>query len=202
MLDNGTNHTIGVWASTERPAADGAFKQVSRLGFPLVNEVLIPLGEKDHWNAVDPVDDAQFFQYILDPEPAKLIPVLYPGVKVPPAPRNDLVSIFLTGIEGLNMPKGVVPSSQLRLNTDIAPAANPSRLGILGGDTAGFPNGRRPADDVVDIELRALAGGTPLTPAFNVAPNNTLGDGVDVNDVPFRQSFPYLADPQDYEDTE
>jgi hypothetical protein len=121
---------------------------------------------------------------------------------VPDPPRDDLATIFLTGIPGLNKPNGVVPSSQLRLNTAIKPSDNPSRLGILGGDNAGFPNGRRPADDVVDIELRALAGGTPLTPDFNHAPNNQLGDGVDANDVPLRQSFPYLADPQDYTDTE
>jgi hypothetical protein len=83
----------------------------------------------------------------------------------------------------------------LRRNTAIPPSTNPSRFGLLGGDTAGFPNGRRPADDVVDIELRALAGGTPFTPAFNVAPNNALGDGVDHNDTPFLSTFPFLSMP-------
>ena len=121
---------------------------------------------------------------------------------MPSPPRNDLATIFLTGIPGLNKPAGVEASSQLRLNMAIQPSDNPNRLGVLRGDNAGFPNGRRLADDVVDIELQALAGGTPLTPDFNKAPNNQLGDGVDANDVPFRNSFPYLADPQAYTDTE
>ncbi len=188
---------------TEPKSSSGPWVQLSRLDMPLVNELVIPLKDKNRWNGSKPAFDSQFLKYVQNPEPARLVDaILLPNDGVPGPPRDDLVSIFLTGIEGLNMPKGVVPSSQLRLNTDIAPAANPSRLGILGGDTAGFPNGRRPADDVVDIELRALAGGTPLTPDFNHPPNNTLGDGVDVNDVAFRQSFPYLADPQDYTDTD
>jgi hypothetical protein len=137
---------------------------------------------------------------VLDPEPARLIEDIL-GVDVPEPPRNDLVTIFLTGIEGLNKPEGVKPSSQLRLNMAIEPSANPNRLGVLGGDNAGFPNGRRLADDVVDIELRALAGATPLTPEFNKPPNNQLGDGVNANDVPFLNRFPYVAEPQDYTDT-
>ena len=184
-------------------SSQGPWVQLSRLDMPLVNELVIPLKDKNRWNASKPRFDGQFLEYVVDPYPARLVDaILLPNDEVPPPPRDDLVSIFLTGIDGLNKPNGVVPSSQLRLNTAIMPSPNPSRLGILGGDTAGFPNGRRPADDVVDIELRALAGGTPLTPAFNEADNNTLGDGVNANDVPFRNVFPYLADPKDYEDAE
>jgi hypothetical protein len=168
---------------------------------PLVNELIIPLKDKNRWNGSKPRFDSQFLSYVLDPEPARLEESQL-GVDVPEPPRNDLATIFLTGIPGLNKPKGVVPSSQLRLNTAIKPSDSPKRLGFLRGDRAGFPNGRRPIDDVVDIELQALAGATPLTPDFNKAPNNTIGDGVDANDVPLRHSFPYLADPQDYTETE
>ena len=182
---------IGVYASSWRrqtkvlspsgndPLSLGQWVQVSRLGMPLVNEVVIPLGKKDRFNASEPADDAQFGKFVLDPEVARLIPVLYPGVKVPAAPRNDIATIFLTGIPGLNQPKNVVPSEMIRLNMGIAPSKTPSPLGLLGGDNDGFPNGRRLADDAPDIELRALAGGTPFTPDFNIAPNNKLGDGVE-----------------------
>jgi Domain of unknown function (DUF4331) len=175
--------------------------QLSRLDMPLVNELVIPLKDKNRWNGSQPRFDKQFAGYVLDPEPARLIEDIL-GVDVPKPPRDDLATIFLTGIPGLNKPAGVVPSSQLRLNTAVQPSDDPDRLGVLGGDNAGFPNGRRPVDDVVDIELQALAGGTPLTPGFNKAPNNQLGDGVNANDVPLRTSFPYLADPQDYTETE
>jgi hypothetical protein len=169
--------------------------QVSRLGMPLVNEVVIPLGLKDRFNASDPVNDGQFASFVLNPEPARLIPVLYPGVKVPPAPRNDLAAIFLTGIPGLNRPARVTPSEMIRLNMAIPPSVSPNPLGLLAGQLDGFPNGRRLGDDVVDIEIRALAGGTPFTPAFNVSPNNQLGDGVNQNDKSFLSSFPYVAHP-------
>src|SRR5262249_5472995 len=157
----------------------------------------IPLGLKDRFNGSEPEDDAQFAKFVLDPEPARLIPVLYPGVKVPPAPRNDLVAIFLTGIAGLNQPMGVKASEMIRLNMAIppTPVASQNRLGLLAGQLDGFPNGRRLGDDVVDIEIRALAGATPLTPQFNVSPNNLLGDGVDANDKPFLTHFPYVAHP-------
>ena len=188
---------------TNPKSSSGPWVQLSRLDMPLVNELVIPLKDKNRWNGSKPAFDSQFGKYVLDPEPARLIDaILLPNDDVPDPPRNDLAAIFLTGIQGLNKPKGVVPSSQLRLNTAIEPTANPSRLGILGGDNAGFPNGRRPVDDVVDIELRALAGGTPLTPDFNHPPNNTLGDGVNRNDKPLRTSFPYLADPQSYAETD
>jgi hypothetical protein len=169
--------------------------QVSRLGMPLVNEVVIPLGKKDRFNASDPLGDQQFAQFVVNPEPARLIPVLYPGVKVPPSPRNDLVAIFLTGIAGLNQPPNVRPAEMIRLNMAILPSGIPNRLGLLAGQSDGFPNGRRLGDDVVDIELRALAGGTPFTPSFNVSPNNVLGDGVDANDKSFLPAFPYVSSP-------
>jgi hypothetical protein len=207
---------IGVYSQTKRqqarvlspsgpgsaPRNSGAYVNVSRLGMPLVNEVVIPLGQKDHFNASEPSDDAQFLGFVQDPEPARLIPVLYPGVTVPPAPRNDLVTIFLTGIPGLNQPPNVKPSEMIRLNTSTPVAANPNPLGVLAGDVQGFPNGRRLGDDVVDIELRALAGATPFTPAFVKSPNNLLGDGVNANDMPFLSAFPYVATPhQGYEHT-
>jgi hypothetical protein len=208
---NDTNSIIGVYSTTFRRRLvvddddrehghghgddDGQWVQVSRLGMPLVNEVVIPLGQKDRFNASDPEQDAQFASFVLNPEPARLIPVLYPSIKVPPAPRNDLVAIFLTGIAGLNQPAHVTPSEMLRLNMAILPSASPDRLGLLAGQADGFPNGRRLGDDVVDIELRALAGGTPLTPAFNIFPNNGLADGVDKNDKPFLATFPYMAHP-------
>ncbi|HEX6673952.1 MAG TPA: DUF4331 domain-containing protein [Actinomycetes bacterium] len=207
---------IGVYAASERrqvkvlsstgdqPRTFGSWVRVSRLGMPLVNEVVIPLGKKDRFNASDPADDAQFGNFVLDPEPARLIPVLYPGVKVPAAPRNDIATIFLTGIPGLNQPANVKPSEMIRLNMGI-PATPPDKqdpLGLLAGQMDGFPNGRRLADDVTDIELRALAGGTPFTPDFNKAPNNLLTDGVQANDKPFLASFPYLATPhQGYDHT-
>jgi len=210
------NAVIGVYSQTKRfktrvlqadgspPVESGQFVNVSRLGNPLVNEVILPLGEKDRFNSSNPVDDAQFLPYVLDPEPGRLIPALYP-VAVPPAPRNDLAAIFLTGIPGLNQPPNVRPSEMLRLNVAIPPSApvgQGNRLGLLGGDNAGFPNGRRLEDDVTDIELRAVAGATPFTPAFNVSPNNVLSDGVDTNDRPFLTGFPYVGTPhQGYEHT-
>jgi Domain of unknown function (DUF4331) len=198
---------IGVWSTTERRTDrvfgggsvknGGAFTQVSRLGMPLVNEVVAPLGAKDAFNASKPSADKQFLPAVQKPEVATLIPKLYPGVTVPEGDRDDIVTIFLTGIPDVNQPKGVKPSEMIRLNTSIAPTAagQQSRLGLLAGQNDAFPNGRRLVDDVYDIELRALAGGTPFTPDFNHAPNNALTDGVDANDVPFLAAFPYLAQP-------
>ncbi len=193
----GSNPIIGVWATSSRPTTTtraagsetnaGAFVQVSRLGMPLVNEVVIPVGKKDAWNGSAPTADAQFLSYVTDPEVPKLLQAIY-GIPAPATPRNDLVQVFLTGVSGLNQPPGVRPSEMIRLNTDIGPNGNPARLGVLAGDTAGFPNGRRLTDDVVDITLQAAVGvlGGVAT---------TLGDGVNVNDVQFRSSFPYLAQP-------
>jgi hypothetical protein len=207
------NAVIGVWATSSRGRVTvlstgsirrqtiGGFSQVSRLGMPLVNEVVMSHAFKDIFNASEPSGDKALFDTnvdfknrILDPELAKLYTLLY-GVTVPPAPRNDLVSVFLTGIAGANQPPNVVPAEMLRLNVAVpatsGDAAN--RLGVIGGDNGGFPNGRRLADDVVDIELRVVAG--VLVPGFNVAPNNALTDGVDTNDKAFLSSFPYTALP-------
>ena len=115
------------------------------------------------------------------------------GVDVPPPPRNDLVAVFLTGVAGLNQPPGVKASEMLRLNVAIPPTTSPNRLGVIAGDNAGFPNGRRLADDIVDIALR-VSGGV-LVSGFDKAPNNQLGDGVDGNDAPFKTTFPYMAPP-------
>ncbi len=200
---------IGVWSDSYRRkvrvlsndgagTSSGEWVKVSRLGMPLVNEVVVPVGAKDRFNASFPIADGQFAAGVLDPELARLIPILYPGVTVPAAPRtSDIVPIFLTGIPGLNQPANVKPSEMLRLNTSIAPTpwAQQNRLGLLAGQNDGFPNGRRLIDDVVDIELRAVAGGTPFTPDFNKFPNNALTDGVNGNDRPLLTSFPYVAPP-------
>lgn len=205
---------IGVWSTSSRRtttvirpdgtrSSEGDYVQISRLGNPLVNEVVIPLNLKDAFNSLYPKNDAIAAPFVQDPQLAKLLQAVF-SIAIPPAPRNDLVSIFATGIpvNGITGPNYTtflsdgIPHEMLRLNVAIAPSANPNRLGLLGGDVAGFPNGRRVNDDVTDIALRAVAGGTPFTPATNVAPNNTLGDGVDHNDVPFLNRFPYLGTPQ------
>jgi hypothetical protein len=195
---------IGVWSTASRPSVtirgfgeerhNASYVQVSRLGQPLVNEVVIPRGAKDLFNSLDPTGDGAALDFVTDPEVPKLLAALF-GIQSPPAPRNDLVTIFLTGIPGLNQPVNVRPAEMLRLNVAIPPAAAPNRFGVLGGDFAGFPNGRRPGDDVVDIALRAMAGATPLTPEFNTGINAQLGDGVDGNDKPYLSVFPYLAAP-------
>jgi hypothetical protein len=202
---NDPNAVIGIWSTASRPSttvrhkageetSQGKMIQVSRLGQPLVNEVVIPLGAKDLFNSLEPTEDAAALPFVLDPEVPKLLSAIF-GVQSPPSPREDLVTIFLTGIPNLNQPPGVRPSEMLRLNTAIPPSLAPSPFGVLGGDVAGFPNGRRLADDVVDIALRVMAGATPLTPQFIVNPNKALGDGVSGNDKPFLTSFPYLATP-------
>jgi hypothetical protein len=211
-----SNAIIGVYSETQRLAhrslserdpfvrQSGQWVNVSRLGAPLVNEVVIPLGKKDRFNASEPENDLQFLQFVTNPELAGLIPALYPGVTVPPNPRDDLVQVFLTGIPGLNQPPNVRGSEHLRLNMAVPPVplaqgndpfANENHLGVIGGDVAGFPNGRRLADDVTDVALRAVAGGYVLTPDFNKAPNNILGDGVNANDRPFLAQFPYVGTP-------
>lgn len=208
---------IGGWTTSYRRSTrvltpngkavnSGAWVQVSRLGNPLVNEVVVPLAYKDLWNASKPANDAQFAGGVTDPEVPKLLHAIY-GLNVPPAPRNDLVTIFLTGIgkvpgllpDGLNQPANVKGAEELRLNLMVpAKGCNQgaNRLGLLALDVGGFPNGRRLCDDVVDIALQAMAGGTPFTPQYNVAPNNQLGDGVDCNPIKFLDSFPYVASPE------
>ncbi|HXI13161.1 MAG TPA: DUF4331 domain-containing protein [Thermoanaerobaculia bacterium] len=207
------NCVIGVWATAELPSrltrtlaapfitGSGAFVQVSRLGNPLVNELLVDLARKDAFSASQPTGDGAFLPLILDPELARLIDTLYPAIAVPPPPRNDLVTVFLTGIPNVNrqLVSANSPSEQLRLNMGIAPTAAicaGNRLGFIGGDNAGFPNGRRLEDDATDIALRVVAGGYALAPAgFNVFPNNRLGDGVNVNDRPCLTAFPYQGTP-------
>lgn len=198
------NAIIGVWSTASRPsvtarngaaeAHSGRYVQVSRLGQPLVNEVVIPRRLKDAFNSIPPTQDAVALPVVTDPELPKLLLALF-GVRSPAAPREDLVTIFLKGIPNLNQPPNVTPSEMLRLNTAILPSANPNPFGVLGGDVAGFPNGRRVGDDVTDIAIRAMAGATPLTPSFNTGINAVLGDGVAGNDVPYLTSFPYLAHP-------
>jgi len=204
------NCVVGVWTTAELPSrlvrtpgavtGSGAFVQVSRLGNPLVNELLIDLARKDAFSASQPTGDAAVLDRVLMPELARLIDTLYPAISVPPEPRNDLVTVFLTGIPNVNQQLNSVatPSEQLRLNMGIAPTAAicaGNRLGFIRGDNAGFPNGRRLEDDATDIALRVVAGGYPLTPAFNVAPNNALGDGVNMNDRPCLAAFPYQGTP-------
>jgi len=143
------------------PYPDSDYKQVSRLGMPLVNEVVIGLPDKDKFNGSDPKDDAQFLTYVTNPSLPVLLNSLFGNAaKVPGMPRNDLVAAFLTGVKKLNQPVRVIPAEMLRLNTSIEPTppAKQNDLGVLGGDLAGFPNGRRPYDDVVDITLRVAEG--------------------------------------------
>jgi hypothetical protein len=217
VLDPGA--VIGVWSSASRrrvrvfdertglTRGAGSYRQVSRLANPLFNEVLVPMSRKDRWNATDPDVDREFAKYVSDPELARLLPVLYPGVFPRLAaykkPRADLLAILLTGI-----PKGVVPGFQnftgttqadlIRLNVAVPPAAKPNPLGLVAGDPAGFPNGRRVFDDVVTVELRAIAGLTiPLVdPSFKPDDAATaITDGTSNTNAPFLTSFPYLGTP-------
>lgn len=185
--DVSANPIIGIWSTTDRRGVDGRYRQVSRLGMPLVNEVVIPLKDKNRFNASAPVNDGQFLDYVTKPELPKLIEAVY-GVPAPAEPRNDLVSVFLTGVEGLNMPRNVTPSEQLRLNMATPVSDDPNSLGVIGGDNQGFPNGRRLTDDVIDIALQVVEGELVGQP-------NDLADGVPANDVDFRDRFPYLALP-------
>jgi hypothetical protein len=217
MLRGPNDSVIGVWGTATRPSIrvqtdtgtqtfEGAPVQVSRLGMPLVNEVVVPVGAKDYFNGSKPKDDAQFLGAVQDPELPHLLNLVYPGA-FPTIPdsdpgtagiqRADLISVFLTGVGGLNKPAHVTPSEMLRLNLDTpicgtggAPACN--RLGVLAGDVQGFPNGRRLSDDVIDIALRVAMG--VLLPGHDVAAD-TLGDGVNTNESSFNDSFPYVAYP-------
>jgi hypothetical protein len=211
---------IGVWAAASRRKAkvrdgdgdgqeheSGPWVQVSRLGNPLVNEVLIPMGKKDYWNGQHAQDDSQFAQYVAHPELAKLLPVLYPGVFPNlaglTASRADLLAILLTGIpsgiiSGFQNFTGPRQADQLRLNMAIPPASNPNPLGILGGDLAGFPNGRRVFDDVTSIELRAIAGATyPLVqPSYTPdGAASVITDGLTPGSTRYQSHFPYLGVP-------
>ena len=214
--------TIGVWSGAsrrkvrmidagDRTSESGPWVQVSRLGNPLFNEVIVPLGDKDRWNAIHPADDKQFAHYVAHPELAGLLPVLYPKVFPNLAklnksgkPRADLEAILLTGI-----PKGIVsgfqnytgstPADQLRLNVAIPPTKHkPSIYGLLGGDPAGFPNGRRVFDDIVSIELRAVAGVTYALVDKSYKPDAAAGkltQGLMPQKHRYLSTFPYLGDP-------
>jgi hypothetical protein len=201
-----TNAVIGVWTTALRQSTkvlwpgtyedSGPLVQVSRLGMPLVNEVVAPLGAKDLFNSSHPGDDAQFLGAVTDPELARLLNLLYGDalVAVPESERDDLVTVFLTGVPGLNQPANVTPSEMLRLNLGIEPAEEENPLGVIAGDNAGFPNGRRLGDEVVDIELR-VAAGFLLGEEFQNGANGQLGDGVPTNDLPFLAEFPYVSTP-------
>jgi hypothetical protein len=220
-----TNGVVGVWAAAYRNRVriikedgtidnNGPLKQVSRLGVPLTNEILIALQDKDYWNSQKPQNDAQFDNYILNPEPARLENYLYPVLTdTETTNRQDLLAVFHTGIPGFNALPHPAHADELRLNLTITPTLTPNRMGVLAGDFAGFPNGRRLGDDVVDIELQAVAcaygaagnlvyslTGNCNPAVYNGFPNNAVGDGVDANDKPFLASFPYMAAPfQGYE---
>ena len=219
------NPVVGVWSTTDRRSTNlssgsatafGDFHQVSRLGNPLVNEVVVPLQYKDAFNAISPAQDhtvKPVVDKVLDPIVPKLIQSIY-GIPAPKTPRNDLVEIFLTGIaknaptlDGSKAPiqadlnsqvlnKGVdphafVPAEELRLNMSVPVSATPNRLGVLGGDLQGFPNGRRLTDDVVDIELQALEGAAQS----GIVKALAAGDGVNANERAFGRLFPYIALP-------
>jgi hypothetical protein len=191
---NAKNSTIGVYASTERPnvTVNGKLKrgwtQVSRLGNPLVNEVVVPTPFKDVWNRSRPVDDKQFAGPVVTPILAKLMNDLY-KLNAPETNRDDLVAVFGTGVKGLNF-TGDTVADLLRLNYSIpvTPDSKVNRLGVIGGDNGGFPNGRRLGDDVVDAAERVMAG-------FLKGNKVELGDSVNSGDVPALDSFPYEADP-------
>lgn len=193
----------------DKPAENaGAWVQQSRLSAPLVNELVIGLKDKNKFNASEPKDDAQFADYVTNPTLPALIQLLFPTAPAPTLfPRTDLVAAFLTGVNttatgNLNQPRNVVPAEMLRLNTAIPPTmlGQQNNLGVIGGDLAGFPNGRRPGDDVVDIALRVAMGkliaiGLYGSPAQAPAGNAPLTDGAWVNDSYFDNTFPYLKPP-------
>src|SRR3954453_20772103 len=223
---NAAKAVLGIWGAASRrktrvidKANDelteaGPWVQVSRLGNPLFNEVVVPLGDKDRWNALHPAQDKEFAKYVEHPELAKLLPVLYPNVFPNlarlKAKRADLVAILLTGL-----PKGIVPGFQnytgktladmLRLNVAIPPTtSSPNPLGVVGGDLAGFPNGRRVFDDIVNIELQAIAGLTyPLVdPSYKPdAAASQLTQGLTPGPDRYQPTFPYLGTPHDGFDT-
>ncbi len=201
---NAGNAVIGVWATTERRKisvrrhghAHKHWVQVSRLGNPLINEVIIPIGSKDKFNRTTPANDAaNFGTFALNPEPARLLNALF-NLGVKETNRTDIVQALLTGVPGLTqIGSNPAAADTLKLNLGVPPAAQPNRFGVLAGDVAGFPNGRRLADDVTDIELRVIAGA--LLKPEEGGKQLPLGDGVDQNDKPFRDAFPYVALPTD-----
>ena len=204
------NDVIGVWNTASRRSTriqtatggqsfKGDWVQLSRLGNPLVNEVVVPVGLKDYFNASKPKKDQQFLGAVNDPELPHLIEAIY-GIPAPDSneeqdgiQRDDLISVFLTGLEGLNMPNNVEPAEMLRLNLNTVPCEEGtcpehSTLGVIDGDNAGFPNGRRLSDDIIDIALQVVEGELVGNP-------NDLGDGVNVDDMDFGTTFPYVSLP-------
>ncbi|GAA2514616.1 DUF4331 domain-containing protein [Pilimelia columellifera] len=217
---------IGVWTSASRRQVEvrgkkgdgdvvvGPQVQVSRLGNPLFNEVIVPMAEKDKWNSLPPSEDKRFAEFVANPELAALLPVLYPGLfdnlaalNKTRQPRADLLAILLTGIpdgviDGFQNSAGRVQADMLRLNTAVPPAAHENAFGVVGGDIAGFPNGRRIADDVVSISLRAIAGATvPLVdPRFKPdAAATAVEQGLSIKNVSAKLlgKFPFLPTPFD-----
>jgi Domain of unknown function (DUF4331) len=195
---NAKNGLIGVWGSVDRRKVTtrangrvtrdtGNWVQVNRLGNPLVNEVIIPTGLKDKWNASQPWNDRVYRQYFTTPILAKVINSLH-KLDVPETGRDDLVAVLLTGVPDLNL-TGPKLADVIRLNTTIPVNASPNRLGVLGGDTQGWPNGRRLGDDVIDIAEQAVGG-------FLKGKKLPLGDGVNADDVNLLKAFPYAADPK------
>jgi hypothetical protein len=190
------NAVIGVWSSTERRrlqvtdnarGGDGGWVQVSRLGNPLVNEVVIPLEDKDKFNRTQPADDAKNYgKYVVTPHLAAVLNQLFDlGVKT--TGRTDIVTALLTGIPGVTqIAKKPAAADTLKLNLGVPPSDKENRFGVIGGDNAGFPNGRRLGDDVVDIELRVIGG-------YLIGKKLPLGDGVDRNDVELPNAFPYAG---------
>ncbi len=196
--------TIGSWATTSRPEITiryapnnaiqgGNFSQVQRLANPLINELLIGTGYKDYWSMSQPKDDAQFAPFALDPTVPRIFNAIY-GINIPPPPRTDLAVIYTYAapIAAPGTPAGP-PADLLRLNTGVKPTPwnQRKRLGVLAGDMAGYPNGRRLTDDVTDIVARVVGGGV-LIPKYNVFPNNAIGDGVNAPDVATQETFPYV----------
>lgn len=226
-LTSGTEKIIGGWTTASMrqgrlinptPQSNistaakqgGAWTQVSRLGMPLVNEVVIGLKDKDKFNASKPMNDGQFATYVTNPTLPALLEILFSsaGVKAPTNfPRTDLVAAFLTGVPTVNKPANVVAAEMLRLNTGIAPTPKSAqnRLGVVGGDNAGFPNGRRLGDDVVDIELRVAMGLLCTVDGVNTAVGCKASDapagkirftdGALQNSAQFGDKFPYLNTP-------
>jgi hypothetical protein len=199
------NAVVGVWASAERKKLQvtnngsgrnrkerrSRWVQVSRLGNPLVNELVIPLALKDKYNRTQPSSDLRNFgRNVLTPFPAAALNVLF-GLGIKETQRTDIVQALLTGVPGLTqIGRSPAPADTLKINLGVAPAATENRFGVIGGDTAGFPNGRRLADDVVDITLRVVGG--YLVPPDQGGKKLPLGDGVDRNDQPFSATFPYV----------
>jgi hypothetical protein len=232
QLTSAQQPILGMYTSASRPTRverteDGIvhnaeYAQVSRLGFPLANELFDAIPDlKDRYNRAE--SGSEFDRDVLqprlrNPEITRLFSLLFPQalppMSLPPQDRrDDLVAAVLTGVPGLNrIGDNPAPADLLRLNTSLGKAKRPgehgySRLGVIGGDVTGFPNGRRPWDDIVDVELRVAAGVLykalidPSGPDYNVAPNNLLADGVDVNDMPFLEAFPFIATPTGGKDT-